>query len=30
LAMTPLGYPNAEPGPFVRKSLADLVRRERW
>jgi nitroreductase len=30
LAMTPLGYPDAPPGPFVRKSLADLVRRERW
>jgi nitroreductase len=30
LAMTPLGYPNAEPGPFVRKPLADLVRKERW
>jgi nitroreductase len=30
VAMTPLGYPDAQPGPFARKRLDDLVRRERW
>jgi nitroreductase len=30
IAMTPLGYPNAEPRPFVRKPLEDLVHKERW
>jgi nitroreductase len=30
IAMTPLGYPAAEPRPFQRKPLDDLVRRERW
>jgi nitroreductase len=30
IAMTPLGYPSAEPRPFLRKPLAELVRRERW
>jgi nitroreductase len=30
IAMTPLGYADAEPMPFQRKSLGELVRRERW
>lgn len=30
VAMTPLGFPAAEPRPFLRKSLDELVRRERW
>ena len=30
VAMTPLGVPAAEPSPFVRKPLRDLVRRNRW
>jgi nitroreductase len=30
LAMTPIGYPDAGPRPFVRLSLEDLVRKERW
>ena len=30
LAMTPLGIPAAEPRPFQRKPLEDIVRRERW
>jgi len=30
IAMTPLGFPAAEPRPFQRKSLEELVRRERW
>ena len=31
VAMTPLGYPDGTPPqPSTRKSLADLVRRERW
>ena len=30
LAMTPLGFPAAEPRPFQRKPLEELVRRERW
>jgi nitroreductase len=30
LAMTPLGYPNAEPRPFARKSLHELLHKERW
>jgi nitroreductase len=27
---TPLGYPADEPGPKIRKPLADLVRYEHW
>ncbi len=30
IAMTPLGYPAADPRPFVRKPLSELVRREKW
>jgi nitroreductase len=30
LAMTPLGYPNASPRPFVRRALAELVHKEAW
>jgi nitroreductase len=30
IAFTPLGYPNAEPREKARKSLADLVRYEKW
>jgi len=30
LALTPLGFPAAEPRPFQRKPLEDLVRREQW
>ena len=30
LAMTPLGYPDAQPRPFARKPLADLVHKEHW
>jgi nitroreductase len=30
IALTPLGYPAAEPRPFQRKPLEELVRRERW
>jgi nitroreductase len=30
IAFTPLGYPNDTPGPKVRRSLAELVRYERW
>ncbi len=30
IAMTPLGYPAAEPLPFQRKSLDEFVRREKW
>jgi nitroreductase len=30
IAMTPLGYPAAEPRPFQRKPLEQLVRHERW
>lgn len=30
IAMTPLGYPAAEPRPFTRKRLEDLVHNERW
>jgi nitroreductase len=30
IAMTPLGFPAAEPRPFQRKALHELVRRERW
>ena len=30
IAFTPLGYPNDQPGPKKRKSLAELVRYERW
>lgn len=30
IAMTPLGFPAAEPRAFQRKPLHELVRRERW
>ena len=30
IAMTPLGYPNAEPRPFVRKSIEDFLHKDRW
>ena len=30
IALTPLGIPAAQPLPFQRKSLSELVRRERW
>ncbi|HEX7597702.1 MAG TPA: nitroreductase family protein [Polyangia bacterium] len=30
LAMTPLGTPGAEPAPFVRKPLRDLIRKNHW
>ncbi len=30
IAMTPLGYPAADPLPFQRKPLDELVRREKW
>ena len=30
IAMTPLGYSNAEPIPFARKRLEELLHRERW
>jgi nitroreductase len=30
IAMTPLGYPAAEPRPFERKPLSALVRYEKW
>ncbi len=30
LAMTPIGYPDAQPRPFARKPLADLVHKNRW
>ena len=30
VALTPLGFPAAEPRPFQRKPLDDLVRREHW
>jgi len=30
VAMTPLGYPAAEPAPFVRKPLRELVRKNYW
>lgn len=30
IAMTPLGYPSAEPRPFARKPIGDLLHRERW
>jgi len=30
IAMTPLGFPCAEPRPFQRKSLDELIRHERW
>ena len=30
VALTPLGYPNDELGPKKRKSLAELVKYERW
>jgi nitroreductase len=30
VALTPLGYPAAEPVPFVRKPLRELVRKNHW
>jgi nitroreductase len=30
VAMTPLGYPNAEPRPFTRKPIEDLIHKNRW
>jgi nitroreductase len=30
VASTPLGYPNEDPGPRPRKSLAELVHHDRW
>jgi len=30
VAMTPLGYPAAEPAPFVRRPLRELVRKNHW
>ena len=30
IALTPLGFPAAEPRPFERKALDTLVRREKW
>lgn len=30
IAMTPLGFPAAEPREFQRKALSDLIRYERW
>jgi nitroreductase len=30
VAMTPLGYPAAEPAPFVRKPLRELIRNNHW
>jgi nitroreductase len=30
IAMTPLGYPNAEPRPFARKRIEDLLHKDRW
>jgi nitroreductase len=30
VALTPLGYPAAEPVPFVRKPLRDLIRKNHW
>jgi nitroreductase len=30
VAMTPLGIPAAQPAPFVRKSLRELVRKDHW
>ncbi len=30
IAMTPLGFPAAEPRPFQRKALSELIRYERW
>ena len=30
IALTPLGYPAAHPGPKERKSLSQLVRYEKW
>ena len=30
IAMTPLGYPSAEPLPFVRKRMEDLLHKDRW
>jgi len=30
VALLPLGYPSATPGPTVRKSLAEIVMWERW
>jgi len=30
VALTPLGYPAAQPTPFVRRPLRDLVRKNHW
>jgi nitroreductase len=30
IAMTPLGYPNAEPRPFARKRIEDLLHKDHW
>jgi len=30
MVMTPLGYPSAEPRPFVRRRIEDLVHHDRW
>jgi len=30
IAMTPLGYPDAEPRPFARKRIEDLLHKDRW
>lgn len=30
IAMTPLGYPNANPRPFARKRIEDLLHHDRW
>jgi hypothetical protein len=30
IAMTPLGFPAAEPRAFQRKALSQLIRHERW
>ena len=30
IAMTPIGYPDETPRPFSRKSMAEIVRRDRW
>lgn len=30
IAMTPLGYPDEAPRPFLRKSMAEIVRKDTW
>jgi nitroreductase len=30
IAMTPLGYPDEAPRTFLRKSMAEIVRKDRW